>query len=154
MRKLTPKQEKFARLYVELGNGSEAYRKSYSVKRMSPNAITCEVQKLLKDPRIAHVVQTLQQEATKEWEFSLKWLRAELEENHRISRELEKVSDSNKALELLAKMHGAFAPQRLEHSGPGGKPIEQRNETIQSEEDVENLTTPQLRALAREEEAG
>lgn len=31
MIKLTPKEEKFARLYVELGNASEAYRQSYNV---------------------------------------------------------------------------------------------------------------------------
>lgn len=31
MIKLTPKEEKFARLYVEIGNASEAYRQSYNV---------------------------------------------------------------------------------------------------------------------------
>ena len=32
MKKLTPKQEKFCQLYVELGNASDAYRGSYDVK--------------------------------------------------------------------------------------------------------------------------
>ena len=31
MKKLTPKQEKFCQLYVELGNASDAYRQAYNV---------------------------------------------------------------------------------------------------------------------------
>ena len=33
-RGLTPKQEKFCQLYIELGNASEAYRQSYDCSKM------------------------------------------------------------------------------------------------------------------------
>ncbi len=38
MKKLTPKQEKFCQLYVELGNKSDAYRGAYDVKSTTTNA--------------------------------------------------------------------------------------------------------------------
>ena len=31
---MTPKQEKFCQLYVELGNASEAYRQAYDASKM------------------------------------------------------------------------------------------------------------------------
>lgn len=48
MKKLTPKQEKFCQLFVELGNASEAYRRSYNPKT-TPNTVhvkACELRKL------------------------------------------------------------------------------------------------------------
>ena len=37
--KLTPKQEAFARAYIETSNASEAYRQSYSASRMKDETI-------------------------------------------------------------------------------------------------------------------
>ena len=39
MSKLTPKQEKFCQLYIELGDASEAYRQSYHCSKMKPETI-------------------------------------------------------------------------------------------------------------------
>ncbi|EPZ98572.1 terminase small subunit, partial [Glaesserella parasuis] len=38
-RGLTPKQEKFCQLYIELGNASEAYRQAYDCSKMSNETI-------------------------------------------------------------------------------------------------------------------
>ena len=38
--KLTPKQEKFAQVYVETSNASEAYRQAYDALKMKPETIT------------------------------------------------------------------------------------------------------------------
>lgn len=38
-RGLTPKQEKFCQLYIELGNASEAYRQSYDCQDMKSESI-------------------------------------------------------------------------------------------------------------------
>ena len=39
---MTPKQEQFARLDVETGNASEAYRQAYNADNMKPETVTNE----------------------------------------------------------------------------------------------------------------
>ena len=60
-RGLTPKQEKFCRLYIELGNASEAYRQAYNAKNMTTGAINTNAKKLLRDTPIALRIEELQQ---------------------------------------------------------------------------------------------
>jgi phage terminase small subunit len=57
---LTPKQERFARKYVELGNASEAYRQAYDAENMSGAAINEEAYRLTKNPDIALRILDLQ----------------------------------------------------------------------------------------------
>ena len=56
---MTPKQEQFARLYVETGNASEAYRQAYNADNMKPETVTNEAYKLLQDPDISAMVDDL-----------------------------------------------------------------------------------------------
>ena len=60
---MTPKQEQFARLYVETGNASEAYRQAYNTDNMKPETVTNEAYKLLQDPDISAMVDNLKAEA-------------------------------------------------------------------------------------------
>lgn len=60
-RGLTPKQEKFCQLYIELGNASEAYRQAYNAKNMTTGAINTNAKKLLRDTPIALRIEELQQ---------------------------------------------------------------------------------------------
>ena len=60
-RGLTPKQEKFCQLYIELGNASEAYRQAYNAKNRTTGAINTNAKKLLKDTPIALRIEELQQ---------------------------------------------------------------------------------------------
>jgi phage terminase small subunit len=46
-KRLTEKQERFVRAYVELGNASEAYRRSYSVGAMDTRTAQKRAQELL-----------------------------------------------------------------------------------------------------------
>lgn len=59
MPKLTPKQEKFCLLYIELGDASEAYRQSYHCSKMKPETINVKASELLKNGKIAVRVQEL-----------------------------------------------------------------------------------------------
>ncbi len=59
MSKLTPKQEKFCLLYIELGDASEAYRQSYHCSKMKPETINVKASELLKNGKIAVRVQEL-----------------------------------------------------------------------------------------------
>ena len=61
--KLTIKQEAFARAYVETGNASEAYRRSYNVKEdAKPEGIWVDACKLLHTPNVSLRVAELQAE--------------------------------------------------------------------------------------------
>ncbi len=44
---LTTKQEKFCQSYVELGNASEAYRRSYDASRMKTESINRKAKELM-----------------------------------------------------------------------------------------------------------
>ncbi len=62
MRRLTAKQEKFCIKYVECGNASEAYRFSYSCKKMKDHVVWVKASELLKVGKVAVRVKELQQE--------------------------------------------------------------------------------------------
>ena len=44
---LTPKQERFCQLYIELGNASEAYRQSYDADSMAEPTVNTKASELL-----------------------------------------------------------------------------------------------------------
>jgi len=67
--KLTPKQEKFCNLYVELGNASDAYRGAYSCSRMKATTINNKAYNLLKKAHIGARVKELQAELKKRSDF-------------------------------------------------------------------------------------
>lgn len=50
--KLTPKQENFCQLFIELGNASEAYRQAYDADSMNENTVNREAKRLLDNPKI------------------------------------------------------------------------------------------------------
>ena len=52
MRRMTPKQERFCQLYVQIGNASEAYRQSYDCSRMKSETIHRCAHELLQNPKI------------------------------------------------------------------------------------------------------
>ena len=77
---MTPKQEHFARLYVETGNASEAYRQAYNAENMKPETVTNEAYKLLQDPDISAMVDDLKAEARQRHRVTVDDLLNELEQ--------------------------------------------------------------------------
>lgn len=77
---MTPKQEQFARLYVETGNASEAYRQAYNTDNMKPETVTNEAYKLLQDPDISAMVDGLKEEARQRHAVTVGDLLSELEQ--------------------------------------------------------------------------
>ena len=59
--KLTVKEELFAQNYIKTGNASEAYRRSYNAKNMTPKTIIERASVLLKKNNIATRVKELQE---------------------------------------------------------------------------------------------
>lgn len=77
---MTPKQEQFARLYVETGNASEAYRQAYNADNMKPETVTNEAYKLLQDPDISAMVDGLKEEARQRHAVTVDDLLSELKQ--------------------------------------------------------------------------
>ena len=50
---LTPKQEAFARAYVETGNASEAYRRAYNAGNMKPETVNRCAKQVVDNPKVA-----------------------------------------------------------------------------------------------------
>lgn len=77
---LTPKREKFAQSYVELGCGAKAYREAFSTKGMSDKTIWEAASRLLKDSKVAARVEELKEVHRKRHNVTVDDLLGELEE--------------------------------------------------------------------------
>lgn len=71
MSKLTVKQEAFAKAYIETGNASEAYRRSYNAKNYSENALAVQASKMLKHPKVVLRIAELQAAHQKRHELTV-----------------------------------------------------------------------------------
>ena len=79
--KLTQKQEKFAQLYVELGNASEAYRQAYpGSEKWKDNTIWPRSSNLLNSSKVHARVEQIQAEAKERNAVTVDSILAELEE--------------------------------------------------------------------------
>lgn len=133
-RGLTPKQEKFCQLYIELGNASEAYRQSYDCQDMKPESINRLAKKELDKIKIRSRVDVLQQEHRQRHNLTIDNIIADLQEVRDICMGRKSVvltdvvkntqegtlnaidspmfvfepTSANKALELLGKHLGMF----------------------------------------------
>lgn len=61
VRPLTEKQEAFCRAFVETGNASEAYRRSYDAKNMGQNTIAVKASEMLNKDNISVRLQQLRE---------------------------------------------------------------------------------------------
>jgi len=68
---LTPKQERFAQKYVELGNASEAYRQAYDASDMKPETINRKAKELLDNGKITARVDHLHDLARRRHEVTV-----------------------------------------------------------------------------------
>ena len=74
MKKLTPKQEKFAQLAVTLGNQSEAYRQAYDVSGSKLSTVTENASRLMTDSNVIARVEELRQETKKAHKIDRQWI--------------------------------------------------------------------------------
>ena len=77
---LTPKQDNFCRLYIELGNASEAYRQAYDADDMNQNTVNKNASVLLENPKIATRLNQIRSEHMKRHNLTVGDLLKELEE--------------------------------------------------------------------------
>lgn len=70
-RALTEKQERFCCAYIETGNASEAYRRSYDAENMKPATINRKAIVVLHNERVAARLQELRKPAVENAQFTL-----------------------------------------------------------------------------------
>ena len=134
---MTPKQEKFCQLYVELGNASEAYRGAYNTERMKPESINVNASKLLADAKIALMIGELKAHHAERHDMTVDDIASMLKEDREFARQCATPAAAVSATMGLAKLYG-YLRDKHEHSGPNGGPIK-----------TEDLTTENLIEKAR-----
>ena len=88
MANLTPKQERFCQLYIELGNASEAYRQSYDADSMNENTVNRKAKELLDNGKITARLELIRKEHSKRHNITVDSLLIELEEARKMALDL------------------------------------------------------------------
>jgi phage terminase small subunit len=68
---LTPKQENFCLAYLETGNASEAYRRSYDAEKMSDATVNRSAKELMDNPKITARLEVLRKPAIEAAQITL-----------------------------------------------------------------------------------
>ena len=127
MKRLTPKQEKFAREYFRTGAPSEAYRLAYDAENMKPETVARCAATLLADPNITATLERLRKCAEQRTVMTKEQAIARLAD---IALQDEK--DRVAALKQLGKIMGWEAPTRQQIEAAFTSPLERylAHETI------------------------
>ena len=119
MKRLTPKQEKFAREYFRTGNASEAYRLAYNAEKTKPEVVAVKASELVHDGNISVRLNELRQQAEyitirdKNYAVNKLWQWAE-----------ESEKDRAQVMKLIAKIQGWEAPTRQQIEAAFTSPFE------------------------------
>ena len=127
--KLTVKQDKFARKYIECSCASEAYRHAYDTKRMKPETIWSRACEVLKNSKVAARVNQLQEQAQQRHEITFDRMIQMFIEDREQAKQLNQTSAAISADNAIAKMLG-FMTEKSEVK------IEQTVEVMHRQEEV------------------
>ena len=119
---LTPKQEAFARAYVETGNASEAYRRAYDAENMKQAVIAVKASELLTNGNVKVMVDNLKEEALQRHRVTVDDLLRELEEARLAAYQQEKPQAAAMVAASMgkAKLLGLEAPSKVDLSNSDG----------------------------------
>ena len=114
--KLTAKQEAFCLSYIESGNASDAYRKSYSAKAMNPNSVHQRAKELMRNSKITARIAELRAPAVAKAQITFESHLARLEAISQRAQELEQMSAACAAEVARGKAAGLYV-DKVEHTG-------------------------------------
>jgi len=121
---LTPKQEAFCLAYIETGNASEAYRRSYSAEGMKPETINRKAFDLLQDGKIGARIDELRAPVIERVQVTLEQHLEELVRIRDAALSAEKYGPAVTAEVARGKALG-FYSEKVELTGKGGGPLQQ-----------------------------
>lgn len=113
---MTPKQEAFCLAYVETGNASEAYRRSYNAANMKAESIHVNACKLLADAKVAQRVEALKAAHVERHNLTVDDIKAMLLEDRKFARQLEAPAAAISASMGLAKLYG-YLTEKVDMTG-------------------------------------
>ncbi|SDQ29353.1 terminase small subunit [Paraburkholderia tuberum] len=111
--KLTQKQEAFCCAYIETGNASDAYRRSYDASQAMPSTVNRRAKELMDDPKIAARLRELRQPAIDNAQFTFESHLAKLAELRDAAQRKGNFSAAIQAEALRGKAAG-FYVERVE----------------------------------------
>ena len=118
---LTPKQESFCQLYIELGNASEAYRQSYDADSMQSDTVNRRAKELLDNGKIGARLYKIRKEHAMRHNITVDSLLIELEEARKTALDAGKLEKLQVAAAVSATMGKAkllgLDKQVIEHTG-------------------------------------
>lgn len=116
---MTPKQEKFCQLYVELGNASEAYRQAYDASKMQAPTINVKASQLLAQDKISVRVAELKAQHAERHAMTVDDIARLLHEDRKFARDCATPAAAVSATMGLAKLYGHLR-DKVEHTSPDG----------------------------------
>jgi hypothetical protein len=136
---LTLKRERFVNAYLETGNQTEAYRRSYNCQNMSQHAIEVEASRLMKNPEVSLRIRLARESERADSLLTLEDHMSQLKNLRDASVTLGQLSAAIKAEELRGKLRG-FYVEKVEHGS--------KNEFSQmSDEELHKFIAEEARAL-------
>lgn len=115
---LTPKQLKFAELYVTIGNASDAYRKAYNSGKMKDATINRNAKALLDNTKIATRIKEIQSTQSKSFQRTREEILADLNEIiDDYKKDGKTAAHALKSIEIINKMMGWNSADKVEISG-------------------------------------
>ncbi len=100
---VTEQQEKFAQAFVETGNASESYRRSYNAGKMAPATINRKASELLDNGAITARIAALRTKHAKRHNVTVDSLVAELEQIKQIALSAETPQSSAAVAAVMGK---------------------------------------------------
>lgn len=115
---LTPKQEAFCLAYLETGNASEAYRRSYNAGGMKEASINRKAKEVMDNGKIAARLSTLRERAVQKTLVTVESVAKELEEARNLAMEIAQPGAAVSAAMGKAKLYGLIIDKKLLGSDP------------------------------------
>ena len=109
---LTPKQKKFLMGYLETGNASEAYRKSYNVSTCKNVTIHRAAHELLNNPKITAILNRIWIQSCDKLDITIESLTQELELARMLAIRNRQYSASISATMAKARLNGLLTDKR------------------------------------------
>ena len=109
---MTPKQEAFARSYVETGNASEAYRRSYDAGNMKEESIWRKAKECIDNGKVAARINELKAVHQQRHEVTVDTITQMLKDDRELARSNSQTGAAVAASMGLAKLHGLVVEKR------------------------------------------
>lgn len=130
----TQKQESFCLAYIETGNASEAYRRSYNADKMKPETVNRKAKELLDDGKISARIAELRAPVIERAQITLETHLADLKRLRDSAESSEKYGPAIQAEIARGKASGLYI-ERTELTGKDGEPVKH---------EVEHSLRPQI----------